>query len=267
MKLAAMAACLLAFLPVIRLAGQSNRSLTDSEWLLAQGATITVPGPQTHGAGLEGSEALQERLLLMRSTIKSLTESLAVANSEAELFKRQAADLTLRLEALGLTGLEKDPSKLEQRLLAAVRDLKLQKKQNEDAVNQLVRLTEAIQLLLKSTESIDPQMRVNVEQELRRTNEILGTPAAATVQPVEATLTDGMIVDLKEELSLAVANIGSQQGVRIGMPFQVWRDNKRIGEVRIVDVRERISGAIIQSLESENVPIKVGDRLKVDARK
>jgi len=33
-----------------------------------------------------------------------------------------------------------------------------------------------------------------------------------------------------------------------------------------VDVREKISGAVVQELDSETVKIKVGDRLQVDAR-
>jgi hypothetical protein len=148
-----------------------------------------------------------------------------------------------------------------------VRDLRLLKKQQEASVNQLVRLTEAIQVVLKSTEEIDPQARLAVETELRKTSEILGTPhAAQTRGPVEATLNDGMVVDVKDDLALVVANIGEKQGVRVGMPFQIWREDKRIGEVRVVDVRKTICGAVIQSLESEKEPVKTGDRLKVDAR-
>jgi hypothetical protein len=75
-----------------------------------------------------------------------------------------------------------------------------------------------------------------------------------------------MVVDVKDDLALIVANIGEKQGVRIGMPFQIWREDKRIGEVRVVDVRKTICGAVIQSLESEKEPVKTGDRLKVDAR-
>ena len=267
MKHAAIAAALLALLPVARLEAQGNRSLTDSEnrILLAQGATITVPDPE--GEKEETVEALQEQILLLRSAIRSLTESLAIANSEAETFKRQATDLTLKIEALGIPDAENDRGKLEQKLLAAVRDLRLLKKQHEAAVNQLVRLTEAMQVVLKSTEEIDPQARLAVETELRKTNEILGTPhAAPTRGAVEATLNDGMIVDVKDDLALVVANIGEKQGVRVGMPFQVWREDKRIGEVRVVDVRKTICGAVIQSLESEKEPVKTGDRLKVDAR-
>jgi hypothetical protein len=264
---AAIAAALLALLSVARLEAQGNRSLTDSEnrILLAQGATITVPDPE--GEKEETVEALQEQILLLRSAIRSLTESLAISNSEAETFKRQATDLTLKIEALGIPATENDRGKLEQKLLAAVRDLRLLKKQHEASVNQLVRLTEAIQVVLKSTEEIDPQARLAVETELRKTSEILGTPhAAQTRGPVEATLNDGMVVDVKDDLALVVANIGEKQGVRVGMPFQIWREDKRIGEVRVVDVRKTICGAVIQSLESEKESVKTGDRLKVDAQ-
>ncbi|HEY5954180.1 MAG TPA: hypothetical protein VIT18_07440 [Terrimicrobiaceae bacterium] len=266
MKLAAIAAGLLALLPVARLGAQGNRSLTDSEnrILLAQGAAITVP--TTRAQDNEDVEALQEQIILLRSAIKSLTESLAIANSEAETFKRQAADLTLKIEALGIPDAD-NQSKLEQRLLAAVRDLRLLKSQQEASVNQLVRLAETVQVLLKSSEGIDAQARLAVETELRKTNEILGAPKAAETGPVEATLNDGMVVDVKDDLALVVANIGEKQGVRVGMPFQVWREDKRIGEVRVIDVRQSISGAVIQSLESEKVPVKTGDRLKVDARR
>jgi len=268
MRLAATAAGLIALLLAARSEAQSSRSLTDSDSgiLLAQGITVTVPISDENSSSDDGDESLQEKVILLRSSVKSLTDSLAIANAEAEMFKRQSADLAMKLEALGIPGAEKDQGKVEQRLLSAVRDLRLLKQQNEDAVNQLVRLTEAVQVLLKSTEQIDPQIRMTVETELRKTNEVLGTPAAAKASAVEATLNDGMVLDVKEDLSLVVANIGEKQGVKIGMPFQIWRDNKVIGEVRVIDVRDRISGAIIQSLASEKEPIKTGDRLKVDAR-
>lgn len=263
MRLAAIAAGLFALLPAGRPEAQSGRSLTDSETeiLLAQGVTITVP----QKAGGDDAEAAGQ-LALLRSTVQSLTESLAAAKNEAEAFKRQAADLALEIESLGIPAVEKNQSKLEQRLLAAVRDLRLLKKQQEETVGQLLRLAESVQVLLKSSPSLETALREPVEAELRKTSEVLGNPAAEKAGPIQATLSDGMIVEVKPELALVVANIGEKQGVQIGMPFQVWRESKRIGLVRVVDVRERISGAIIQSLESEKVPVKTGDRLKVDAK-
>ncbi len=260
MRVVATAAAIMVLSAISGSLARDTRSLTDFEYVQL-GQEISIPAQDDAGA-----ESLEERLVLARASIKALTDALALANSEAEVFKRQAADLQLKLDAYGLAGFEKEPAKIEQRLLAAVRDLRLVKKQNEDANSQLVRLSESIQLLIKTSEKINPQARMGVEAELRKTSEILGSSQAPSAAGIEATLSDGMVVDLKEELSLVVANIGAKHGVKVGMPFQIWRDSRLIGTVRVVDVRDRICGAIIQNLESEKEPVKTGDRLRVDAR-
>jgi len=71
---------------------------------------------------------------------------------------------------------------------------------------------------------------------------------------------------VKEEWALVVGDLGAKQGVKIGMPLRVVREGKTIATLRVIDVREKISGAVIQELVSEKVEIKVGDRLQVDAR-
>lgn len=260
MRVVATAAAFIVLPGILGSPAQDNRSLTDFE-SGPRGQEIEIPAPDDSGA-----DSLEEKLILARAAIKSLTESLAVSNSEGEVFKRQAADLQLKLDAYGLASLDKQPEKVEQRLLAAVRDLRVLKKQNEDAVNQLVRLSESIQVLIKKSDGVDPQARLNVETELRKTSEILGSPNAPSASGTEVTLSDGMIVDVKEDLSLVVGNMGAKNGVKVGMPFQIWRDNQRIGTARVVDVRDRICGAVIQNLESEKNPAKAGDSLRVDAR-
>ena len=77
---------------------------------------------------------------------------------------------------------------------------------------------------------------------------------------------DGKVLSVKEEWALVVGNLGARQGVKIGMPLRVVQGGKTIATLRVVDVREKISGAVIQELDSEKVKIKVGDRLQVDAR-
>jgi hypothetical protein len=62
-----------------------------------------------------------------------------------------------------------------------------------------------------------------------------------------------------------VGNFGAKQGVKIGMPLRVKRGDNVIAKLRVVDVRERICGAVIE--ESGKEKIKVGDRLEVDARR
>jgi hypothetical protein len=206
---------------------------------------------------------------LAQQQVAALTESLALANSESEVFKRETSDLKLRLEALGLDAASPDKSLLEQRLLKAVSDLKIVQDQRDKLSEQLIRLNEAVLRYVKSASSVDGDARMGLETEMRSSSELLGAPgsnqpATADTEPA-GSLTDARVISVKDELALVVANLGRQQGVKIGMPFQVLRDGRKIGVVRVVDVRERISGAVIQSLDPSE-KVKVGDILRVDAR-
>ncbi len=213
------------------------------------------------------NESLRKQVSIAREQVRSVTESLAIANSEAEVFKREAGELKLRMEALGIDAAASNKSKVEQRLLKAVSDLKLLQDERDKLADQLVRLSEAVVRFVKTAVSTDGDARMALETEMRGMSEALGIPSSRAVEAtaIPATLTDGMVISVKEEYALVIANLGSRHGVKIGMPFQVWRGEDLIGEVRVVDVREKISGAVIQDL-SPKQKVKVGDRLRVDAR-
>jgi len=213
------------------------------------------------------NDLLRKQLSLDRETQKTLTDSLVVSNAEAELFRRKYSELQLRMDALGVESVSKDRAKLEQRLLKAVSDLQLMNKEKEAYREQLLKLTETVIRFVKTTESADAEARMGVEAQLRSTNQLL---AAKSANPPNddggPDLMDGKVLSVKEEWSLVVGNLGAKQGVKLGMPLRVVRFGKTIATLRVVDVREKISGAVIQDLDSEKVKIKVGDRLQVDAR-
>ena len=196
--------------------------------------------------------------------MKTLTDSLAASNAEAELFRRKYSELQLRMEALGLESADKDRAKLEQRLLAAVSDLKLAQKERDQYRDQMLQLTEAILSLLKTSTGGDAKARAELEAQVRSTNALVAK--ASRTPEAQPSLMDGSVVSVKEEWSLVVGNLGEKQGVKIGMPLRVVRDGRTIATLRVVDVRQKICGAVIQEMDSEKVKIKVGDRLQADAR-
>jgi hypothetical protein len=211
----------------------------------------------------EGSAAtLREKLILSEAAIKGLTESLAVANGETELFKRKADDLADRTEALGIQPAGNDTEALRARLLAAVRDLRIVQKEKDAAREQLVALTESVMQLLKTSDGIDAKSRLKVEENLRAASTIIGREDSKTA--TSAGLTSGRVIDTKPDLALVVANLGSRQGVKNGMPFQVWRGEKQIASVRVVDVRDAVSGAIIQNTITPAESVRTGDTLRID---
>lgn len=210
---------------------------------------------------------LREQLKVAQEQARSLSISLAIANSEAEVFKRESGELKLRMEALGIEAAGSNKNKLEQRLLKAVSDLKIVQGEKDKLADHLVRVSEAILRFIKTAVSTDAEARLAVEVEMRAANDAMGLPSSEMVEaaPVTSTLTDAMVISVKDEIGLVVANVGSKQGVKIGMPFEVSRKGARLGVVRVVDVRQKISGAVIQDLNPKE-RVKVGDKLRVDAR-
>ena len=169
------------------------------------------------------------------------------------------------MEALGLASADEDRAKLEQRLLNAVSDLKLFEKEREQYRDQMLRLSESVLRFLKTAESSDAKARMDLEAQMRSINDLIAKSGgdAAEEQP---SLMDGSVISVKEEWSLVVGNIGEQQGVKLGMPLRVMRNDKVIATLRVVDVRQKICGAVIQEMGSGKEKIKVGDRLQADAR-
>jgi hypothetical protein len=214
---------------------------------------------------LSQNEELRRQLSLQQESVKTLTDSLAESNAEAEVFRRKYADLQSRMEALGLDSASKDRAKIEQRLLAAVSDLQLAQKERAQYREQLLRLTESMLNLLKTSTGGDAQARAELEAQLRSTNELVAKTNEA-VPPTEPSLMDGSVISVKDEWSLVVGNLGEKQGVKIGMPLRVLRGDKVIATLRVVDVRQKICGAVIQEIDSKSDKIRVGDRLQVDAR-
>jgi hypothetical protein len=255
-----MVSTFLGLLSAGEVAAQGNSSLSESK-------NESAKEQVTASALLLQNEELRRQLSFERESVKTLTESLAESNAEAELFRRKYSGLELRMEALGLAAADKHRAKLEQRLLSAVGDLQLSRREREQYREQLLGLTETVLHFLKTVQSSDAHARMEVEAQLRSINALVAQSdeAARTNVPLPG-LMDGSVISVKDEWSLVVGNLGEAQGVKMGMPLRVVRGDKVIATLRVVDVRQKICGAVIQEMDSRKDKIEVGDRLQVDAR-
>jgi hypothetical protein len=242
---------------------QGNSSLSESKKVED---AESRDGGMTAAALLAQNEELRKQLSIQQESVRTLTGSLAESNAEAELFRRKFSDLQLRMEALGLASANKDRAKIEQRLLTAVSDLQLAQKERDEYRDQMLRLNEAMLRYLKTSQGGDAQARMDLEAQLRGTNMLVARSTSAPPQSAQPNLMDGSVISVKDEWSFVVGNFGEKQGVKIGMPLRVMRGEQKIATLRVVDVRQKICGAVIQEMDSEKEKIKVGDRLQVDAR-
>jgi hypothetical protein len=211
------------------------------------------------------TQMLQEKFAVMQATTARMTQSLALATGEAEVFRRQAGELKLRLEALGVEGGAGATSKLEQRLLTAASDLRVAERDRAQLREALTGLSEAAKRFSQKAATSDAEAKRAFDEQLKEAARMLAvtSPNATNAVAPPGTLTDAQVINISDELALVIANVGSRQGVTAGMTFQVTRDNHIIGSVRVVDVREKIAGAVVQSLSSEKDRVRVGDRVKV----
>ncbi len=210
-------------------------------------------------------QQLQEKFTVMQASTARMTQSLALATGEAEVFRRQAGELKLRLEALGVEGGSGATTKLEQRLLTAASDLRVAERDRAQLREALSGLSEAAKRFSQKAATTDAEAKHAFDEQVKEASRMLAVSSTSATNAVAppGTLTDGQVINISDELALVIVNLGSRQNVTAGMSFQVTRDNHIIGSVRVVDVREKIAGAIVESLSSEKDRIRVGDRVKV----
>src|SRR5436309_13415080 len=147
------------------LAAEGNSSLSESKIESAE-QKITAESL------LAQNEDLRRQLSIQQESLKTVTASLAESNAEAEVFRRKYSDLESRMAALGLASASKDRAKREQRLLAAVSDLRLAQRERDELRDQLLGLNEALLRYLRTSQGGDAQARADVETQLRKTNEL-----------------------------------------------------------------------------------------------
>ena len=145
--------------------------------------------------------------------------------------------------------------------------IRLLKDKANKANDAIIALSESLEVLLKTNTNINPQSRMSVEIEMRKASSILNSVCSNKVNDKPINLSDAKIIDVQENLELVVANIGSKSGVKLGMSFSIFRNEKKIATACVIDLRENISGATIQNLTSENIQVENGDILQADLNK
>jgi len=171
--------------------------------------------------------------------------------------------LKLRDEALGVEALTVDESKLEDKLVQAVKELYQSEMKRREALPLLDKLLTSTAEMLQTAPNYDPKVRADYEVATRAAKEYLAGHSGAEI-PLASSLSDGRISDVNPQLNAVVLNVGKNQGVKEGMTFLIYQDNQQVGTVKIVLARDMISAALVQDLKPNTV-LKVGDRVAVEA--
>ncbi len=219
-----------------------------------------APSADTNAAA-DPSTLTREQL---QARVKTLSESLASANTESEYFREQWTELKLRDEALGTEALTVDEGKTQEKLVQAVKELYQSEMRRREAVVLLDKLIDSSDKMLQTAPNYDPKVRADYEVATRSAKAYLAGRSGGAI-PVGTSLADGKIVDSNPELNAVILNLGKTQGVKEGMHFLIFQDNAEVGSVKVMLARDLICSAEVEGLKP-NAVLKVGDRAKVQAQ-
>lgn len=210
-------------------------------------------------------QSLESQLAAAKDKNDALTQSAAAANQEATELKERYERLRGLLEGLGIAALENSTEQTQERLLAALSDLRIAETSRQKLADSLMELAESSLQFAKSVPNPEAGASERLSKALATAEKVLvtaSTPAGEGQEP--ANLQDARVVSLKPDLGIAVLSVGSRDGVKPGMPFEIYREDKPIAKILVTEVRGSVSGAVIQELANTADPVKVGDRGKVD---
>lgn len=199
---------------------------------------------------LAKSEAERKELM------KSLAESVRV--SEEQTFAAQ--EIQEKMEAFGVDLFSSSKDSLEQRLLKAVRDLDIMRQENERARKAVHQLSEASLNYLAASPKVSEEARKKFQEAISKAGKSLD----ALVDPNNAyvkRLEKSEVVSVDSNW-LVVIDAGRKSGVIVGTPIIIERDEVPLYTALIVDVRDSISGAVLQDKIGDAGAVKVGDRIR-----
>lgn len=236
--------------------------------LVVMGCVAVVVAPVESSSSTDRSlkpETEANRIERLENQLKATQESLLLANSELQVLRQTYQELRLKMEALGVDALTADEKRLQERVVQAVKEVYQAEKDRREGRQLLEKWVNTTQNLLKTAQGLDPGRRSAYEEVLRTTREYLeGRGAVQFV--VGRDLKDGQILDINSELGSVIINLGQKHEVKVGMPFRVFRNSLLVGRIKVLQVREHVSAALIERVEKGN-ELKTGDRVSVAAEK
>lgn len=230
---------------------------------------------------------LQAELAEKEQALKALGESLAVAQSEAAVLKKQLQAAQIKTATPDGT----PPDLAAQRQLAdSLTALKKSETERQRLAEELARLSVVLEQALRGKDGMSQLQHAQALAQAERVKRALASqaegsgtaeradavpaanavamtnaaPAATQVTPgaPQPTLENGQVVNLNWSLQMAVINLGEMHGVKLGMPFAVIQGDRIVGRLKAVEVRKKISGAVIERMDRDK-PIQVGDRVRI----
>ncbi len=199
---------------------------------------------------------LQARLAAIQRDLERLTTERNQAQDRYELVNKEKQELLKKSNSYmqlqnDIESLKNENKMLEEQTSTLGKD----KLALEADLNELRQENESLK------QKIDEAKQILKEKALTEGRSIDLPPIVVSSQAVSPDkgmppLLQGEIINVNGEYNFVVINLGQDRGLTKGMVFEVFREDKFLGKVEVVQTRSEIAACnIIQA----NIPFKTGD--------
>ena len=213
-------------------------------------------GMATLAGGLQAQD-LRGELLRLRRENTNLKESLVAAQKRADESGEKLKDINLRLEAMGSGLLEGG----DDRLVKAVSDLEVMARKLKELEEAALGLSASTQTYLSTAIAADPEARVEVETRIRDLDAVIGLRELSEKDRRSGSLQMADVVSVDSESGIVVVNVGEKESAVVGMAFEVYRNDSKVGDALVAQTRADVSALLITDLENDENPVRRGDRV------
>lgn len=195
-------------------------------------------------------EGLNKNLSEIKKNLQASTDRITQLNAELETEKKSKLEsldeltkLKANLEiAVGMkTDLENKLKKSEDAFTNVQKELaslKLAKDSLEEKLSELESKGSSVQLdkiVVSNTQKQEEPKTQNKDQE---------TPKKTEPAPALTTALEGKILVVNKEYDFVVINLGRKDNINVGDAFDVLRKNKKLGQIKVEEVRDTMSVAV-----------------------
>lgn len=213
-------------------------------------------GMATLAGGLQAQDLRGELNRLRRENV-NLKESLVAAQKRADESSEKLKEINLRLEAMGSGLLDGG----EDRLVKAVSDLEVMASKLKEIEEAALGLSSSTQNYLSTAIAADPDARVDVETRIRDLDTVIGLREAPRKDRQMGNLQMAEVVSVDTESGIVVVNVGQKESAVVGMAFEVYRNDSKVGDALVAQTRADVSALLVTDLENDENPVRRGDRV------
>lgn len=187
-------------------------------------------------------DSLSQEIVREKNDKFQIESSLKTVKNENAILKRQLRSLENRK-----LGLERKFAKLQQ--------------DKGELADRLTELETVLQQKTVQIESLNKQLGVlprgDEEERPVELSPIVVRPQAEVAELAGSFL--GKVLAVNRENKFVVVDLGEDTGVKIGDSFQVYREDKSIGAIEVIQIRKNISAC---DIKKETTSIRPGDTIK-----